>query len=153
MIALASSGVRVSLLALALLAAVGVGLVVAHLFSASKPRWTVRVFLCAASDESGRCGGRVATPAQVEALRAVARGLLADRKVESARFVSGDGALQRFRKGNPDLAQALTSNPFPPSEDLVVRGRRAAERIAARFHEGRGGVSHVIYSGRLEAAR
>ena len=85
-----------------------------------KKELLVKVFFCAPSDEVRVCPkGARETPDSVNAVTAKLQGLQASGDVKRYTFVSKDEALRRFRKDSPDLAQPLTSNPFPDGFEVV----------------------------------
>jgi cell division transport system permease protein len=73
------------------------------------------------------CNGKAATPVEINA---VAQKLQADPRVKDVTFISKEAALTEMRKRSPELAKGLTSNPLPPSEEVIPRRGEDVEAIA-----------------------
>jgi cell division transport system permease protein len=111
-----------------------------------KKELLVKVFFCAPSDEQLVCPkGQRESPASVNAVTAKIEALQASGQVKRYTFVSKDEALTRFRKQNPELAQPLTSNPFPDSFEIIPSRPENIAQVASQFHHGADEVQLVNY--------
>jgi cell division transport system permease protein len=81
----------------------------------------------------------------VNAVTAKIEALQASGQVKRYTFVSKDEALTRFRKQNPELAQPLTSNPFPDSFEIIPSRPENIAQVASQFHHGADEVQLVNY--------
>ena len=104
-----------------------------------KKEVTVNVYFCV----DVTCN-KEATGAQINA---VAAKLHANPLVKSYRFVSRAEALKRMEKRSPDILRAggLTSNPFPPSEEVVPKKAEYADAIYRSFPPQTAGVEKATY--------
>jgi cell division transport system permease protein len=111
-----------------------------------KKELLVKVFFCAPSDDVRVCPkGQRETADSVNAVTAKLQALQASGEVKRYTFVSKDEALRRFRKDNPDLAQPLTSNPFPDGFEVVPNKPENIASVAANFHHGEDQIQLVNY--------
>src|SRR4051794_38651679 len=111
-----------------------------------KKELLVKVYFCAPSDEVRVCPkGQRETPESVNAVTAKLQALQAAGQVKRYTLVTKDEALKRFRKENPDLAQPLTSNPFPDGFEVVPTKPENIAKVAANFKHGVGQVQVVNY--------
>jgi cell division transport system permease protein len=109
-----------------------------------KKELLVKVYFCAPSDEVRVCPkGQRESPESVNAVTAQIQQLQREGKVKSYKLVSKDEALARFRKDSPDLAQPLTSNPFPDGFEIIPSKPEDIAKVAARFHHGTDEVQKV----------
>jgi cell division transport system permease protein len=104
-----------------------------------KKEVTVNVYFCV----DVTCS-KEATGAQINA---VAARLHANPLVKSYKFVSRAEALKRMEKRSPDILRAggLTSNPFPPSEEVVPKKAEYADAIYRSFPPQTAGVEKATY--------
>ena len=85
-----------------------------------------------------------ASEGQINAIRAKYDPTV-DTRVKSITFVSADEALERMEKKFPELTDNLTSNPLPPSHEIVPVRAEDVDAIAASFRPLPAGVDKVKY--------
>ena len=83
-----------------------------------------------------------ATPAQMNAVRAK---LDADPRVKDIRFVSRAVALKEMQKKFPELTENLTSNPLPPSHEVIPTRGEYVDDIAASLNPRPPAVEKISY--------